>query len=188
MSSPRVCTGLAMLLACISLARPTHGELGAIDCDAFQHKWTNVFREYVSVPESTYYRLYAEWNAFCANGTDTNVTSEGAVRAAWAEFSTYRPLSECSLLKESAPIELASSVSIVNETTPEACVQLETGSGLSGLRLCADVAEILAIISILCYLPGRRLVRRYVQAADEVDGSTLPNSGYNYNLRAEFRR
>lgn len=188
MSAPRVCTGLAVLLVCISLALPTHGESGVIGSDAFHYKWMNIFREYVSVPETLYYKLFDEWTSFCVNATNVDVTSEEAVRSAWAAFSSYRPLSECSLLKESTPVAPASPVLDANETTPEACVQIGTGSGLSGLRMCADVAEILTVISILCYLPGRRIARRYVQAADEVDGSALPNTSHDYNLRTEFCR
>ena len=185
------CVMALLLLAVISagLALSVLAEAGAVGCPDFQHTHMNVFRDYVSVSESTYEALYREWSDFCTHhGRKFNVTSsEEQIRAAWAQFCSYRPITECDLRKSlpevPGEVTLASSHSpVVNGTAQPTIVDTQS------LRTWLQFIQLLVLVSLVAYVCARRICRRYVQCTQAVHGFDVPDAVNNHHCRAQFRR
>ena len=166
---------LVLVLVLVGLALPARSAPSVAACHEFKFNWTNLFREYVSVPEDTYETLYREWDAFClhfAREQNATVPSPGDVRTAWANFSSFLPLSSCDLRK-------------TGESRPPHANDTGTYVPADGLRVCIEVAELVAIILLVAFLAARQLCARYVQCTQEVHGFDVPDSSHYNHRRTE---
>ena len=89
------CAAVLVLFRLLLILAPISCQTDVLDCDSFKHNFTNIFREYVSIPDSHYEALYREWNSFCLGLDSSQSLSPAAVQLAWSRFTTFRPLSSC---------------------------------------------------------------------------------------------
>lgn len=95
--------------------------------------WLTAFRPFVSLPDEEYLKRYDEWIEFCHNTPNVTWMSTEELTAAWNDYTSYFPLSDC-------------------------FSSLPSNSG-SLFRLCVDVSQLFAVVTVLVYLYFQQYVR-----------------------------
>lgn len=205
--------GIAALVS-LGLLKPISAGDGVLGCHSFQHNFTNIFREYVSVPEPHYRSLYREWNSFCVGLNKSQSHSAEDIRVAWARYTTYRPLSSCRLRVGEAqrtstaaptpsptPAEISlAPVGVDGAKAISICPCLaaaapnltalgdEENDNNSLWRLCFDVAEVTGVLVLALYAISRKILRHYAVRRAEDHGDAVPESLFHNRDGPKFWR